>query len=395
MDPHAVRSETDRTLATQLLADARVRQMRDALARAGKTGTRRNLLARALRLTPQVAPEVHEVLDHCITALGVTTEVETYVYPAAAYNAGCTPVEDGRVFVLFSSALLEAFSTDELAYVAGHELGHHVYGHLDVPLAMILQNKQHLPAPFVLKAHTWQRHAEISADRAGMICSGGLQPTVRSLFKLSSGLHDAPGPVEIAAFLEQAHELYEEASSGDNTDRVLHADHYASHPFSPIRLRAAKAFSEVMSGSRDLGAVEGDVVDLMGLMEPSYLDEDTSAAEAMRRLLFAAGAVVANAYNGIVAAELEALSALLGPSRVPRKLNAELLAQHLPGRVARVKELVPRSRRGQLIRDLAVIARADGHVQDEEVAVMRQLARDLQVDCEIVRVVLGEPREVD
>ena len=386
-----LRSDTDRTLATELLLDPTVRKVRDELERAGKLGTRRSLLARALRLTPKVAPGLHESLDACVERLAVDAEVELYVHASAAFNAGCTPVEDGRVFILVTSALLEAFSDDELIFVLGHELGHHVYGHHAIPLGFILQQAGQLSPALVLKAHRWQRHAEISADRAGMVCCGGLPGASRALFKLSSGLREAPGPQEIDAFIQQAHALYEEHS----TERVHHADWLSTHPFSPVRLRTAQSFQRLLDGEATLDQVEGECAELLALMEASYLEEDSDSAEAMRRLLFAAGAVVAGANGEVTREELEALSELLGPGRVPRTLDTELLATHLPARIEAARRSTPSPRRVQLVRDLAVLARADGHLSDSEVAIIRDVALQLEVDQQVVEVILSSPVEVD
>lgn len=394
MDCQAVRSENDRLLAAELLQDLRVDRMRRALERQGKLGTRRSLLARALRLTASVAPDTVGLLQRCVDTLGVQSEVELYVHASPTYNAGCTPVEGGRVFVLVTSALLESFLPEELLYVLGHELGHHVYGHLDLPLQPILHGQERLPASFVLQAFSWQRWAEISADRAGMLCCGGLRGAASGLFKLSSGLSTSPGPDQLEAFVEQAQALYQE-SEVDSTDKPEHQDFLSSHPFSPVRLRAARAFDRVLQGQRSLEEVEEQAVELMALMEPGYLKEDSPGAETMRRLLFAAGAVLAAADGDFSREERQVLEELLGAGRVPAKLDPELLRGHLDARVRAVVEQVPRSRRAQLVRDLALVARADGRVSPEEETMLRELSALLEIDPRVVEVALDLPTSVD
>ena len=385
-----LRSEVDRTLATQLLVDPAVQHLREELERAGKLGTRRSLLARALRLSRSIAPDVHTMLDRCIEILGVEAEVELYVHASATFNAGCTPVEDGRVFILVTSALLEGFESTELIYVLGHELGHHIYGHHAIPLGLILQQAKNLSPALVLKAHTWQRHAELSADRAGMLCCGGLNGAARGLFKLSSGLSQAPSDDAIAAFVEQAHALYDE----DVSERVSHSDWLSTHPFSPVRLRAGQVFQRFLDGTVDQASLEQESAELLALMEASYLEEDSEGAEAMRRLLFAAGAVVAAADGEVSASEMDSLAELLGPGRVPRSLNPKLLRSLIDERVACVNDRVPGPRRVQLVRDLTLIARSDGRLTSAEVRVIREVAEALKVDPEVVDVVLESPTEV-
>jgi len=387
MNAQDIRSDADRRLYDALVEHEDVKRIQARMGELGKTGTRRNLLARALRLTPEIAPDEHRMLQESRACLSVETDVELFVYPSADFNAGCTQPEDDRVFILVSSSLLESFEIPELRYVLGHELGHHVYGHHGIPLGVLTANAEKLDKRLVLQAHSWQRHAEISADRAGLLCcEGDLGGAERSLFKLSSGLRAAPGQAQIDAFVEQAMELY-----AQDEQHVEHQDWLSTHPFSPLRLRALSRFAECDVFQQDgppLAEVEVHVEDLMALMEPSYLQEDSAGAEAMRRLLFAAAAVVAGADGQVVPAELEALAALLGPGKVPRSLNVELLREHLPERIQAVREGCRWGRRAQLIRDLALIAHADGHVHPAEVTEIVALARALGVDEGLVHVAL-------
>ncbi len=399
MDAQTIRGSADRALMAEILAEDIVQDALSQLEQADEPwGTRRSLLATALRLTRPVAPELHDILDRCIDTLGVQMDVEAYVYPSAQFNAACTPPENGRVFILIASSLLEGFESDELTFVLGHELGHHVYEHHKIPLGIFLSGKVPVPVPLALKLTAWQRHAEISADRAGMVCAGTLEGAARSLFKLSSGLREAPNDASITAFLDQAAELFREAKSATSADQYNHDDWMSSHPFSPIRLKAAEAFvkSEAfVSGGTPLQQVEEEVGDLMALMEASYLEEDSVGAEAMRRLLFAAGAVVAGASNGVSKDEIKVLESLLGPGSMPRRINPELLREYLGERIAAVVDKVRPARRALVIRDLASIARADGHVDAAELAVMHEVARELGVRPGVVEAAIAAPTDLD
>ena len=80
---------------------------------------------------------------------------------------------------------------------------------------------------------------------------------------------------------------------------------------------------------------------------------------------------------------------------MPRTLNVELLSQHLPDRIKAVRSSCRWGRRAQLIRDLAVIARADGRIHTGEVEEMIALARSLDVDEALVHVALEMDGELD
>ena len=81
---------------------------------------------------------------------------------------------------------------------------------------------------------------------------------------------------------------------------------------------------------------------------------------------------------------VEALEKLLGPGALPPELKPEVITADLPGRIAQVKKSVPPLRRAQVLRDLCVIARADGHVSDAELAVIQQIAAGVEVDLSLV-----------
>ncbi|MBX2802386.1 MAG: M48 family metalloprotease [Myxococcales bacterium] len=399
MNAHDVRSEADVRLSKKLAEDPLIRQAiraRDEEERDTSLGIRRSLLAQALRLTKEVAPTKYAVVDRCKERLGVDEEVEMYVYASADYNAAMPRGEGDRTFVLVSSSLYEALDDEELSYVIGHELGHHVYDHHALPLYMLEGPGVPVSPTLALEMFTWQRYAEISADRAGLLCCNGLQPAARALFKLSSGLRTAPTPQRIAAFLQQADELYREVEQTETP--IAHRDWLSTHPFSPVRLKAAEAFvdSEVFTeGGRSMANLEMHVTDLMGLMEPGYMDEDTEEAEHMRRVMFAAGVQVAAASGDVSEAEIEALKGILGDKNVPETIAPQALAEDLPRRIEAANTHVRGGRRAQLVRDLTVVARADGKIDEAEIGVIRTVAAQLKVDPSIVESSLHAQAALD
>lgn len=383
-----LRAEGDRQLAERLLAEAEVRE---AIARVAQDmherGARRHLLATAMRLAPEMAPDVHDIVQGCGTTLGMHSAVETYVYPSPLFNAAAVKPERGVLFVLLSSSLLEAFEPDELRFVVGHELGHHLFEHHRIPVGALLGGKAGVGPGLALQLFAWQRYSEISCDRAGLACSGSFEAAAGALFKLASGLRGGRIHVRIDKFVEQITDLREEAGREERADAPVRADWFATHPFSPLRVRAAELFasSEVMvSGGLQRAALESQVQDLMTLMDPSYLQEQSESAEAMRRLLFAGAVLVATASGTPNKHSLKALEALMGPGSVSSTLSLTRIQDDLPRRIERVIALVPLLRRAQVVRDLCVIARADGHVEDGELQRVVDIADAIGVDRSLV-----------
>jgi len=154
----------------------------------GSTGLRRQLLATSVRLSRKMAPDIYKLSDECVERLSMDTPLELYVFNSAQFNAMCFKPEEGRVFVMFSSSLLEGFSPKELQFVMGHEFGHHIYNHHEIPIGYLVKGRQRPDPKLALRLFAWSRNAEISADRAGAYCANDLHSVASALFKLSSGL---------------------------------------------------------------------------------------------------------------------------------------------------------------------------------------------------------------
>lgn len=394
-----LRAQGERDLAERLLKEPEVRQAIERIERsADDFNARRHLLGSAMRLAPEMAPDVDGMLQACRTTLGIELPLETYVYPSPDFNAAAVRPERGMMFVLVSSSLLEAFEPDELRFVLGHELGHQMFEHHRIPVGALLGGGSTVDARLALPLFAWQRYAEISADRAGLVCAGGLDGAARALFKLASGLRGGRVRILIDKFLSQVGDLREEAAREAHTDAPMRRDWFASHPFSPLRLRAAELTvnSEIMRpGGTPRAALEAEIHELMTLMDPNYLQERSEVAEAMRRLLFSGSVLIATASGKVDEKALEALGKLLGPGAAPRTVDPAPVREHLPERIARANDVVPLLRRAQVIRDLCTVARADNHTSAAEMQVIYDLAKALGVDHSLVQCSVEAATDLD
>jgi Zn-dependent protease with chaperone function/tellurite resistance protein len=388
MDAMRLRSRGDRDLADKLLQEPLVKKVRERLEKEEEKtprGIRRQLLASSLRLTASMMPDVHRVVQQCRDTLAIDIPLELYVYPSGHFNAACIKPEAGRLFIMVSSSLLEAFPEAERRFVIGHELGHHLYGHHDIPIGHVLDGGEPTP-DLALRLCAWARYAEISADRAGAACADDPDAVGRSLFRLASGLTGSLATVRIDDFAAQVDDLQVERGEHGRSDKPR-ADWFSTHPFSPLRLKAVRHFFESelsKEGGGPVPQLEARVQTLMALMEPSYLEEKSDDAETARRLLFAGAIAVADATDGVSDEEIAAIEKLFGEGAFSDKLDLEALTGSLDSRIADANENVSHARRIQVLRDLCVIARADGHVSTAERDVIEGIARGLEVPVEIV-----------
>lgn len=400
MKADQIRCENDVKIGQNLLKDTlvmRVKDQIDRMAEKGPLGMRRKLLSSSVRLSRSMSPAVHKMADHCIEKLGVDLPLELYAYASPQFNAACFKPEEGRLFVMFSSSLLEAFDDNELMFVVGHEFGHHVYGHHDIPIGYILNGRQRPPANLALQMFAWARYAEISADRAGAFCANDLDAVARALFKLASGLtSDKVVSFKLADFLQQLDEM--QAFDAEPGQGAPMEDWFSTHPFSPLRVKALQLFHQsglMQEGGIEKGELEIGVQKMMGIMEPDYLQGHTDVAKTMRALFIAGAIAVANATDGIGDKEKSVLKDFMGDGFSFDALNIEKLLETLPKRIESVKNNASITQRMQIVHDLSVVARAEGELRDDELAVLYKIADGLRIPRSLVTNILHTEADLD
>lgn len=387
MNAQEIRCANDLALYEKLKTHRDVARVNEQIERheaEGPTGIRRNLLSTSVRLTAGMAPDITKMADECIEMLGVELPLELYVYSSPQFNAACFKPEEDRLFVMFSSSLLEGFNSTELKFVMGHELGHHVYDHHAIPIGYLLRGKSRPEPQLALELFAWSRYAEISADRAGAHCAQNMDAVARSLFKLSSGLTSKVVEFSLDDFVAQVDDM----QMGDQQpgQGAPQSDWFSTHPFSPLRVKALKLFeqSELYGGKGSKTDLEVGVQSVLSLMEPSYLEAKTDTAEAMRRLLFAGLIAVADASNGISEAERKVFEKFFGKYAFTEKLDIERTKQTLEGRMAEVKAKASITQAMQVLHDMCVMAKAEGGVSHAERAQLELVAKGLDIPSEFI-----------
>ena len=386
-----LRCRNDLSMAETLLKDRsviRVNEQITKLKEGNPYSIRRRLLATSVRLSERMAPDLHAMARDCIEKLQMDTPLDLYSFASPQFNAMCFKPESGRLHVMFSSSLLEGFSENELKFVVGHELGHHVYRHHDIPIGYLLNGQPKASPRLALSLFAWSRYAEISADRAGAHCAQDIEAVSSALFKLASGLTGKTIRFSLEDFLAQVDEMQvldSETASAVNT--APKADWFSTHPFSPLRVKALQLYDRsclARDGGSTIDELEIGVQTLMALMEPSYMEGRTKTAENMRRLLFAAALVVANADGRVSEEEIAVFEKFFGEKSFNDALDLKKLERELPGRIEAVKEEASDAQCMQVLRDLCLVVRAEDHDHRPERDKLREIARALAIDPSFV-----------
>ena len=148
-------------------------------------------------------------------------------------------------------------------------------------------------------------------------------------------------------------------------------------------------------GDEARAELEQQTHELMAVMDPGYLKGKSEEARAMRRVLLAGGFLVAVADGEVHEAEIAALDGFLGEGTIHDRLSAEALRADLSSRLADLKSCAGAAHHQQVVRDICVVARADGHVADCERAVIEEICDLLGISPALVERLFGAELQLD
>jgi Zn-dependent protease with chaperone function len=211
-----------------------------AVVRTSKEMLRAQLLGQAVKVGPRQFPRLHAIAEHCAGVLGVPVP-QMYVANSPVPNA-YTFGTDEESFIVLHSALVDQFDEKELQFVIGHETGHIQNKHVVYGTALIILSQGialvlgPLIEPAMLALRAWYRRAEVTCDRAGLLCSRSLEAGVSSFMKLAVGSRRLFEEMDIEAYLAQLEE--------GRTSVGRFAEIFATHPFLPKRIQALRTFAE-------------------------------------------------------------------------------------------------------------------------------------------------------
>lgn len=249
----------DWELRRRLDAIAPLRMLAEALT-AGTVPVQRALHEiQGVAVGPRQFPRLHRMGVACAERLGIGVP-QLFVVHDPSPNAFTFATGHVDQLIVLTSGLIDALDEDELLYVVGHESGHIHNRHIVYNTAWeLLTNKvarrilvmaMRMLGPagwllslfdFALTASSWyvfgrwHRCAEITCDRAGLICSGDLDAAMRVNGKLHLGaIGDLEG-FDSDEYKRQAR------TWGKSWLRVLELT--MSHPPGPKRTDAIERFA--------------------------------------------------------------------------------------------------------------------------------------------------------
>jgi len=211
---------------------------------------------KALKVGPDQFPDIYKMAVDCAKTLGIGIPT-VFIENDIRINAFTMATEDESPIIVFTSGLIERFTPGEIKYVMGHECGHihnnhGIYnivavliinagligGSIALPVIIPLLNA--LTIPLQLAIQTWSRAAEVSCDRAGIICSDDMNDVISATAKFLYGGTFNRSDINIDALMKQYEQIRQ------TPVRLMEID--STHPVPVRRIFAAKEFmdSEVL-----------------------------------------------------------------------------------------------------------------------------------------------------
>ncbi|THB67149.1 MAG: peptidase M48 [Gammaproteobacteria bacterium] len=403
IDLDAVVYDGDRDLYTEFNKDANIQQARAEMEKHHSDySSRKDLLKSSLKLTRKLAPKIYEIGDHCKQLLDMDADFEFYVYQDDTFNAACYPPDENKLYIIFSSGIIEKFTNEELIFVTGHEIGHVLFDHLRYPASAIMHfGEEYLSPVDAMKLFSWKRAAEVSADRVGLLCCKDFSVAAKAFFKLSSGVTSNSLAFDLQEYVAQFVDLKAEMA----TENLDPSDWYSTHPFSPLRIKALELFSR-SDTYRDLGGdsdssmteeeMEQEIARFMSLMDPAYLSKDDEVGGYIQRFMFMAGYLIAMADESVDEVEINVLGSLVDNDVFAgcKKEIEDSTEQDIIDKLCEVGEEINTHLRPMqklnIIRDLAIISTADGEVHEEEMSSLYKTCNLLNIDPEFADQVIHD-----
>jgi len=196
-----------------------------AVMEASQEELKRRNLASSTRIVSEIFPGLGKTIEDVRKMLIPDYEVDAFVRNSAECQACCFPGTGKSISIALTSGLIQLYSMDELRFVIGHELGHHLLGHYAYP-----QPDHSINQVEKLNILALSRAAEISADRVGFVAVAKKEYAYRAVMKLATGLPDRFLRFDLSAYLRQARDLRQ---LGGTECGLL-----SSHPVCTTRMRA-------------------------------------------------------------------------------------------------------------------------------------------------------------
>jgi len=360
---------------------------------------RRDLMKDHLKLDLNLSPKLKAVMDRCKKALQIKSDVHVYLINAPTMNAYCPPPTETEIYLCLTSSLLEKLNEDELCFVFGHEIGHAIMNHHEVPLQQLLYSGMPVDPQFMLDIFTHKRAAELTCDRFGLICGLTFENAARTVFKIYYGLSDLVDT--------SIHEYMKNFGDLNTSLSIAPQDYYSTHPFGPIRLIALQYYGgsekfQTLVGNSHWEMSSSDLEkNLFMLMDLYNANNVTPEMQKTLDRFFAICAISISASDGEVSekeilkmTEFTKTPGLIDEFMTFKTCTPEELQTEIYNIATPMLETCSVSLRMNVMRNLVYVALADGILTETEMNVLYYCCSNAGVDPGFITTVLNDIKKL-
>ncbi|MEV6828100.1 M48 family metallopeptidase [Amycolatopsis sp. NPDC051102] len=273
-------------------------------------GERLMALASSIRVGPKQYPELDRLRHECAETLDLPAVPNLFVYQDPRVQASAVGMDEP--FIRVSTGLVELMNQESLRFAVGHEMGHVLSGHavyrtimvrlVGLQTAMSWTPVSALGIRAIIAAlREWFRKAELSCDRAGLLCSQDPTAALRAQIQVAGGID--PARIDVPSFLQQAAE-YESVEDVRDSFLKLKFVETESHPFAVVRAAqlqkwaASEQYRAILAGDyprRDTDQPVSDWKDDLKSAAQSYKDSWSSSTDPLTKVFSDVGEAVSGA----------------------------------------------------------------------------------------------------
>jgi|APSaa5957512493_1039668.scaffolds.fasta_scaffold06493_2 hypothetical protein len=370
-------------------------------------------------ITDDLAPKYFKLFKTVAGNLGYPiTNISPFIISSSVINAACIKVTDYKHLIYLTSSLIEKMNDDEIMYVIGHEIGHAIFDHHQLPIHGIMHHEYKLKPNEILDVLRWSRMAEISADRVGLIGCGSLEAALGAKLVLSSGMPSSNFDLAIDKYQKQTSDLINYLIANDSFE-----DLYSTHSFNPLRVNALCQFNEchelfesfgIGLNKRSLAEVSIEIRSIFSSMEGDDLPLDKklvdktqdSTKEKLSKkevtlsdeesLLFWGSVCVATKDSKLTNDEIDTIMSLLDSDEALVAINRlklnkkpfEEANKQLNNQIDNYRKLSQPTKCG-ILQKLILVARADSKVTDEEKQILKSICEQINIPATFYEKILN------
>ncbi|ACY19341.1 M48 family metallopeptidase [Haliangium ochraceum] len=236
-----------------------------------KNVAKTELLGTALRATSQQFPRLFAATREASAALRMEAP-PVYVAPSSSPVRAQTLGTNDDAYIVVNAEMIEQLRDSELVTLIGHELGHLQNNQVLYNTALYYLTEaaamfvRWAVQPAIVTLQAWSRRAEITCDRAALLCTRNLDVTMAALIKISLGLER---DVQI--------DVDEYIASLPETKRGVgrYAELFRTQPYLPKRIQALRRFAdsalyksalgESTEGAPSTATVDAEVAEILSV----------------------------------------------------------------------------------------------------------------------------------